>query len=62
MKDPFEVGKKLAGKIGSTRPVITPGAAESTGVFFSRMFPGMMGRFMSKKAAEAGKKAVRSKK
>lgn len=59
MKDPSMVGKKLAGKIGSTRPVITPGAAKSAGVFYSRMFPGMMGRFMSKKAAEAREKVVK---
>jgi len=55
MADAEMVGKKLARKIGSRKGVITPGLMETFGVFAARMFPAAMGRFMSKKAAEARK-------
>lgn len=57
MADPFEVGRKLAKKIGSTKSVITPGASESLGMFFSKLFPEMMGKFLSDKATAARKEA-----
>ena len=55
MADAEKVGQNLALKIGSRKGVITPGLMETFGVFAARMFPAAMGRFMSKKAAEARK-------
>jgi NAD(P)-dependent dehydrogenase (short-subunit alcohol dehydrogenase family) len=51
MADPSVIGRKLARKIGSTEPVVTPGASESLGVFFSKMFPEVMGKFLSERCA-----------
>jgi NAD(P)-dependent dehydrogenase (short-subunit alcohol dehydrogenase family) len=62
MADPAAVGRKLAKKIGSTRPVVTPGAAEALGVFASKLFPEMMGKFLSARAAAAREKATLPKK
>jgi NAD(P)-dependent dehydrogenase (short-subunit alcohol dehydrogenase family) len=53
MADPDVVGRKLAEKIGSRRPVVTPGVMESIGVFVTRMMPRLMGRFLSGRAAAA---------
>jgi NAD(P)-dependent dehydrogenase (short-subunit alcohol dehydrogenase family) len=53
MADPYDVGRKLAKKIGSTKAIITPGIAESVGVFASKLFPEMMGKFLSARAATA---------
>lgn len=53
MADPDVVGRKLAGKIGSRQPVVTPGFVESIGVFMTRMMPRLMGRFLSGRAAAA---------
>jgi len=53
MADPDVVGRKLAGKIGSRQPVVTPGFVESIGVFMTRMMPRLMGRFLSERAAVA---------
>ncbi len=55
MADAEKVGQKLALKIGSRKGVITTGLMETFGVFAARIFPSAMGRFMSKKAAEARK-------
>ena len=55
MAEAEKVGEKLARKIGSRKGVITPGLMETFGVIAARMFPAAMGRFMSKKAAEARK-------
>lgn len=57
MADPAEVGRRLAKKIGSTRPVVTPGFAETIGVLASKLVPGSMGKFMSARAAAARDKA-----
>ena len=51
MADPAVVGRKLAAKIGSRRPVITPGFAEAIGVFVARLMPVVMGKFLSGRAA-----------
>lgn len=53
MADPEVVGRKLAPKIGSRRPVVTPGWVESAGVFMARLLPGAMGRLMSRAAEKA---------
>lgn len=53
MADPATVGHKLARKIGSRKAVITPGPAESLGVFMTKLMPGTMGRFLSARAAAA---------
>lgn len=53
MADPDQVGQKLAEKIGSRRPVVTPGLLESIGVLVTRMMPRLMGRFLSERAAAA---------
>jgi NAD(P)-dependent dehydrogenase (short-subunit alcohol dehydrogenase family) len=58
MADPSEVGRKLARKIGSTKPIVTPGATESHGVIFSKLFPEAMGKFLSERAAAARKEAA----
>jgi NAD(P)-dependent dehydrogenase (short-subunit alcohol dehydrogenase family) len=58
MADPTDVGQKLAKKIGSTKPIITPGTIESLGVFFSKLFPEMMGKFLSARAAAARKESA----
>lgn len=55
MADAEKVGRKLAQKIGSVKGVIAPGVVEISGVFAARMFPIVMGKFMSKKAAKTGK-------
>jgi NAD(P)-dependent dehydrogenase (short-subunit alcohol dehydrogenase family) len=53
MSDPQEVGRKLARKIGSSKAVVTPGLAESLGVFMARLFPGAMGKFFAGRTAVA---------
>lgn len=53
MADPDIVGLKLARKIGSRKAIVTPGPTEAFGVFMSRFIPGAMGRFLSRKTAEA---------
>jgi NAD(P)-dependent dehydrogenase (short-subunit alcohol dehydrogenase family) len=53
MADPEVVGERLARKIGSSKSVVTPGFVESLGVLGSRLMPGMMGRFLSGRAASA---------
>ena len=53
MADPEAVGRRLARKIGSRRPVLTPGPAEAIGVWLARLVPGPMGAFLSGRAAAA---------
>ncbi len=50
-------GIGLAKKIGSPRPVVTPGFAETIGVLASKLVPGSMGKFMSAGAAAASENA-----
>lgn len=57
MADPKDVGRKLAGKIGSRKPIVTPGPAVSMGVLMSTLFPRMMGSLLSEKATEARNQA-----
>lgn len=59
MEDAENVGRKLARRIASTRPVITPGPAEAIGVIVARLFPHALGRFMSRRAAEARSASAR---
>lgn len=58
MAEPAIVGQKLARRIGSRRPVLTPGPAEAVGVALARLIPGPMGAFLSARAAAAAKDAV----
>ena len=51
MSDPEDVGRKLARKIRSSKAVVTPGLAESLGVFMARLFPGAMGKFFAGRTA-----------
>lgn len=53
MADPKDVGRKLAGKIGARNPVVTPDLAVSAGVLMTTLFPRLLGRLLSEKAAEA---------
>jgi NAD(P)-dependent dehydrogenase (short-subunit alcohol dehydrogenase family) len=53
MADAEVVGRKLAKKIGSHKKTVTPGFMELTGVISSRLFPGSLGRYLSRKASEA---------
>jgi NAD(P)-dependent dehydrogenase (short-subunit alcohol dehydrogenase family) len=48
MADPKYVGRKLAGKILSTRPVITPNVQTSIYLLLARRFPVMMGKLFCK--------------
>ena len=61
MADPVIVGRKLAKKISSSKPVITPGPVESLGVFMARLMPGTLGRFLSTRAAVARETSVAAK-
>lgn len=58
MADADVVGRKLADKIGTERPVVTPGFAESLGVFVTRLAPRRMGAFLSGRAATAREEAA----
>jgi NAD(P)-dependent dehydrogenase (short-subunit alcohol dehydrogenase family) len=58
MADPAVVGRKLARRIGSRKAVITPGLAESVGVFLSRVIPVTIGKFMGTRAAAARAKTA----
>ncbi|MEJ2007572.1 MAG: SDR family NAD(P)-dependent oxidoreductase [Acidobacteriota bacterium] len=53
MEDPARVGRKLAKKIQSVAPIITPDFKTAAGLFVSRHFPEAMGRFMAKLARRA---------
>lgn len=55
MADPDAVGRRLARRIGSRRPVLTPGPAEALGVLLARLVPGPMGGFLSARAAAAAR-------
>jgi NAD(P)-dependent dehydrogenase (short-subunit alcohol dehydrogenase family) len=46
MDDPANVGRRLAKKIGSQKPIITPNIQTSLGLFFIRHFPEAMGRLL----------------
>ncbi|WP_083910540.1 SDR family NAD(P)-dependent oxidoreductase [Effusibacillus pohliae] len=48
MADPQSVGRKLAGKILSTRPVITPNFQTSLYLLLARKFPGVVGKLFCK--------------
>ncbi len=50
-----QVGRRLARKIGSRKSVITPDIKTGLGLFFSRHFPGAMGRMLAWLAKKAGK-------
>lgn len=58
MAEPASVGRKLAKRIGSRKAVVTPGPIETIGVFVARLAPGIMGRFMSTRAAAARGRAT----
>jgi NADP-dependent 3-hydroxy acid dehydrogenase YdfG len=47
------VGRKLAGKIGSTKPVLTADVVSAAGVFMIQHFPRAMGRFLGARAQTA---------
>ena len=54
MADPADVGRKLAKKILSTKPVITPDFQTAVYLFFARRYPNAIGKLFSK-MAEKGK-------
>jgi len=53
MANPAVVGRKLASKIESTRPTITPDLQTAVGLFATQHFPRLMGRLMAKMAEKA---------
>jgi NAD(P)-dependent dehydrogenase (short-subunit alcohol dehydrogenase family) len=53
MADPAVVGRKLAGRLMSSRATITPDVASRAGVFLMRLLPNAFGRFLSGRAAQA---------
>jgi NAD(P)-dependent dehydrogenase (short-subunit alcohol dehydrogenase family) len=57
MADPEDVGRKLATKIGSRQPVLTPDLTVSLGVWMTNLFPRLLGSFLSEKAAQARNEA-----
>jgi NAD(P)-dependent dehydrogenase (short-subunit alcohol dehydrogenase family) len=60
MDDPARVGRKLARKIRSTAPIVTPDFKTAMALFVSRHFPGAMGRLMATMTQRA-RKADREK-
>ncbi len=52
MADPADVGRKLAKRILSTRPVITPDFRTAAYLFFARQFSDAMGRLLSRVTAK----------
>ncbi|HAM49554.1 MAG TPA: short-chain dehydrogenase [Nitrospiraceae bacterium] len=56
MADPQVVGRRLAGKIGSTADIITPDITTRLGLFPSRHFPEIMGRMLSSMTERSRKK------
>lgn len=54
MADPADVGRKLAKKILSTKPVITPDLKTAAYLFFARRFPDGIGKLFSKMAQRGG--------
>ena len=56
MADPAEVGRKLAKKILSTQPTITPDFRTTAYLFFARRFPDALGRLFSRMAGESNEK------
>jgi len=53
MADPADVGRKLAKKILSTKPVITPDFKTAAYLFFARRYPDAVGRLFGKMAERA---------
>jgi NAD(P)-dependent dehydrogenase (short-subunit alcohol dehydrogenase family) len=53
MADPMKVGRGLARKVGSTKPIITPDLMSTLGIFANRHLPFVMGRFLSGMAKRA---------
>ena len=53
MEDPASVGRKLAKKIQSTGPIITPDFKTAAALFLSRHFPRAVGRLMARMARKA---------
>jgi NAD(P)-dependent dehydrogenase (short-subunit alcohol dehydrogenase family) len=53
MADPEKVGRRLARKVGSHSPYITPDLTTAVGLFGNRHFPVMMGKFLSRMARRA---------
>lgn len=52
MEDPAKIGRQLAGKILSTKPVVTPNFKTAVYLCFARWFPHFIGRLMSKMTAK----------
>jgi NAD(P)-dependent dehydrogenase (short-subunit alcohol dehydrogenase family) len=53
MEDPARVGRKLAAKIQSTSPIITPDFKTAAALLVARHFPTAMGRLMARMAKRA---------
>ena len=58
MDTPERVGRRLAARIESKKAVITPDPVTGLGLFFSRHFPGPMGRMLAGLAAKARKQGA----
>ena len=61
MADPAEVGRRLARKILSTKPVITPDFRTAAYLFFARRFPEVPGRLFNKLAGNGNRPAEEAK-
>ncbi len=57
MADPAQVGRALARKIFSTRPVVTPDFRTAAYLFFARRHPEVLGRLFSKLAGKGNRPA-----
>jgi NAD(P)-dependent dehydrogenase (short-subunit alcohol dehydrogenase family) len=56
MADPLKVGSRLAKRVGSTQPYITPDFTTALGLFGNRHFPVAMGKFLTSMAKKAREK------
>jgi NAD(P)-dependent dehydrogenase (short-subunit alcohol dehydrogenase family) len=54
MADPADVGRKLARRILSTKPVITPDFKTAAYLFFTRRYPDAIGKLFGKLSESGG--------
>lgn len=58
MTDPMKVGRKLAEKVGSAAPYITPDLSTGLALFANRHFPVAMGKLLTSMSKRARKKQL----
>ncbi|MHB9059710.1 MAG: SDR family NAD(P)-dependent oxidoreductase, partial [Bacillota bacterium] len=58
MADPAAVGRKLARRIGSKKPVISPDFSSAVGLLGMRLFPNAFGRLLGAATARARERGI----